>query len=151
MAVDVGSIEKPWLAAFVAASQPKLCAFQPVQLANTAYALVGIKRAHGSWAPVCVHAGWHAAFTRTAASQLGQGRFSAGNLELVLLGVRELQFSPAGAEVAAFLRQAEAVLPQLRQQEAAATDAAPGTTQQPPPTAEGPQAQARERRRRSSA
>jgi hypothetical protein len=72
-AVDVSSIERSWLAAFLQASEPKLLSFSPLQLAHTIAALAAVDKAH-DWAAACIHAAWQEAFVAAAARQLGYRR-----------------------------------------------------------------------------
>lgn len=111
-AVDMSSVEKRWFTAFLQASEPKLSSFLPVHLAHTARSLARILKAH-DWACLCIQASWQAAFTQAAAAQLAQGRFSERNLQLVVDGLKQLNFSPATEETRGFLRSAEASLEQL--------------------------------------
>jgi hypothetical protein len=72
-AVDVSSIQRQWLAAFLQASEPKLASFSALQLAHTVSALAAIDKAH-DWAASCIHAAWQEAFVQAAARQLGNKR-----------------------------------------------------------------------------
>ncbi|KAF8071080.1 TBC2 [Scenedesmus sp. PABB004] len=111
-AVDVSSLERRWVAAFVAASRPKLSSFLPVHLAHTATALARVSRAH-DWAYAAVDAGWHDAFVAAAGAQLAAGRFSARNLELIVQRLRQLQFVPPSPALAEFLDAADAALARM--------------------------------------
>lgn len=113
VAVDVGGVDKPWLAAFIQASQPRLDAFEPVQLANTGVALASISATH-SWAALCISAAWLAAFVQAATVQLGNRRLSARNLQMIVSSTRTLHYVPMPADAQMLLQQAEALLRRAR-------------------------------------
>jgi hypothetical protein len=97
-----------WLTAFLKASQVRLSAFEPVQLAHTANALALIHKAQPKTYRV-VDAAWQAAFVKAAAHHLAAGRFSQRNLVLVVTSLRVLQFKPS-RDVQQFLAQSQKVL-----------------------------------------
>lgn len=113
--MDVSSIERPWLTAFIHASERKLPSFLPIHLAHTATALAAIDRSH-DWASAVIHAGWQEAFVQTAAQQLVMKRFRLRTLELVVKGLKQMRFTPASTQFQEFLQRAEALLEHLRRE-----------------------------------
>lgn len=114
-AVDSGCISATWLSAFIKASQARLSAFEPVQLAHTANALAVIAKPHPS-AYRIIDAAWQAAFVEAAGHHLSAGRFSLRNLVLVVTSLRVLRFKQAG-QVQEFLADAETALAGMWAQE----------------------------------
>ncbi|WIA11841.1 hypothetical protein OEZ85_011928 [Tetradesmus obliquus] len=112
-AVDVSSIERPWLASFLQASEPKLPSFSSLQLAHTIAALAAVDKAH-DWAATCIHAAWQEAFVQAAARQLGNRRFKSRALELVVHGLRQVHFSSSPQPQQEFMRRAEALLEHMK-------------------------------------
>eukprot|EP00775_Hariotina_reticulata_P006115 gene6115-6354_t len=109
VAVDIHSIDRSWLRAFIKVSGPKLSSFLPVQLANTGCALASVTKAH-AWAHTIVPGTWLAAYVQAASGLLGQSKFSARNLEMVMANIKQLDYRPTAVETQAFFQRAEAVL-----------------------------------------
>jgi len=109
VAVDVHSINREWLQAFIRASGPKLSSFHPVQLADTGAALVSVTNVH-SWGHTVVPVTWLSAYVQGAAGLLGQSKFSARNLGMVVASIKQLDYLPTAVETQAFLQRAEAAL-----------------------------------------
>jgi len=86
--VDTSCVSDAWLSAFLKASQPRLSAFEPVQLAHTANSLAIIARSQRDLNLGLVDAAWQGAFVQAAAQQLEAGRFGRRNLSVL---VRSLQ------------------------------------------------------------
>lgn len=86
--VDTSCVSDAWLSAFLKASQPRLSAFEPVQLAHTANSLAIIARSQQDLNLGLVSAAWQGAFVQAAAQQLEAGRFGTRNLSVL---VRSLQ------------------------------------------------------------
>jgi hypothetical protein len=101
-------VSDAWLSGFIKASQTRLSAFEPVQLAHTANALALLVKSHQS-AFRFITAVWQAAFVTVAGQHLAAGRFSLRNLVLVVISLRLLQFKPS-ADVQQFLAEAELTL-----------------------------------------
>lgn len=106
--VDISCVSDTWLSAFLKASQTRLSAFEPVQLAHTANALALIVKSKQS-AYGLITAAWQAAYVNVAAQHLAAGRFSMRNLVLVVTSLRLLGFKPH-PDVQQFLSRAELVL-----------------------------------------
>lgn len=115
-AVDTTCVSDAWLSAFLKASQTRLAAFEPVQLAHTANALTILRKSHPS-AHRLLTAAWQTAFVGAAAKHLAAGRFSLRNLVLVVTSVRLLRFKPS-PDVSGFLTKAELVLAKMWPKEA---------------------------------
>lgn len=106
--VDVSCVSDAWLSGFIKASQTRLSAFEPVQLAHTANALALLIKSHQSAFQI-VTAAWQSAFVSAAGQHLAAGRFSLRNLVLVVTSLRLLQFKP-NTDVQQFLAEAEFAL-----------------------------------------
>jgi hypothetical protein len=106
--VDVSCVSDIWLSGFIKASQTRLSAFEPVQLAHTTNALALLIKSHQSAFRI-VTAAWQTAFVVAASQHLAAGRFSMRNLVLVVTSLRLLQFKPS-ADVQQFLAEAELTL-----------------------------------------
>jgi hypothetical protein len=114
----VGSVSEAWLQGFIKASQSRLSAFLPVQLANTADALATLGRSHAYVSRV-VNVAWQAAFVEAAALQLRQGRFNARNLGLLTAQLRALRFDAACPAAGTLLADADAALTGMHAEAAA--------------------------------
>jgi hypothetical protein len=99
--VDVGSISQEWLQAWLKAAQPRLSAFAPVQLANTAEALALAAAAH-PFTSRLVHVGWQGPLVEAVRVQLSNGRCNGGNLAVLARRLRQPPFmlTSSGSEAA---------------------------------------------------